>query len=66
MSWLTHLVGSVVRTLLDYVSYVSICPNLKRILKKTPEWDEILDILRKKFFQIYNVVEVCFKQLETI
>ncbi|TKS90670.1 Ankyrin repeat and SOCS box protein 15 [Collichthys lucidus] len=47
VSWLAHLVGSIVRTLLDYVSYVSICPNLKRILKKTPEWDEISDILRK-------------------
>ncbi|XP_070785243.1 ankyrin repeat and SOCS box protein 15b [Enoplosus armatus] len=47
VSWLTHLVGSVVRMLLDYVSHVSICPNLKRILERRPEWDEISDILSK-------------------
>lgn len=47
MSWLTHLVGSVVRLLLDYVSHVSICPVLKRILKGRPEWEEISDILSK-------------------
>ncbi|XP_044041428.1 ankyrin repeat and SOCS box protein 15b isoform X2 [Siniperca chuatsi] len=47
VSWLTHLVGSVVRMLLDYVSHVSICPNLKRILERRPEWEEISDILSK-------------------
>ncbi|XP_070709857.1 ankyrin repeat and SOCS box protein 15b isoform X2 [Pempheris klunzingeri] len=47
VSCLTYLVGSVVRVLLDYVSHVSICPNLKRILEKSPEWDEISDILSK-------------------
>ncbi|XP_041820376.1 ankyrin repeat and SOCS box protein 15b [Chelmon rostratus] len=47
VSWLTHLVGSIVRMLLDYVSHVSICPTLKRILKTRPEWDEIHDILSK-------------------
>ncbi|XP_041637137.1 ankyrin repeat and SOCS box protein 15b isoform X2 [Cheilinus undulatus] len=47
VSWLTHLVGGVVRMLLDYVSHVSICPNLKRILEKSLEWDEISDTLSK-------------------
>ncbi|XP_074554673.1 ankyrin repeat and SOCS box protein 15b [Halichoeres trimaculatus] len=47
VSWLTHLVGSVVRTLLDYVRHVSICPNLKQTLERTPEWGEICDILSK-------------------
>ncbi|XP_003972946.2 ankyrin repeat and SOCS box protein 15b [Takifugu rubripes] len=47
VSWLTHLVGGTVRTLLDYVSYVSICPKLRRILKMGPEWEEISDILSK-------------------
>lgn len=42
------MVGSVVRMLLDYVNYVSICPNLKRILEGRPEWEDILDILSKK------------------
>ncbi|KAM3587855.1 uncharacterized protein V6R79_015368 [Siganus canaliculatus] len=47
VSWLTHLVGSVVRMLLDYVGHVRICPNLKRTLKGRPEWDDISDILSK-------------------
>ncbi|XP_026219847.1 ankyrin repeat and SOCS box protein 15b [Anabas testudineus] len=47
VSWLTHLVGRVVKMLLDYVSHVNICPNLRRILKRTPEWDEISDILSR-------------------
>ncbi|MEQ2200270.1 hypothetical protein XENOCAPTIV_026481, partial [Xenoophorus captivus] len=36
VSWLAHLAGSVVRILLDYVSHISICFNLKRILERTP------------------------------
>ncbi|XP_008301161.1 ankyrin repeat and SOCS box protein 15b [Stegastes partitus] len=47
VSWLAHLVGSVVRMLLDYVSHVSICSHLQRILERRPEWDEISDILSK-------------------
>eukprot|EP00064_Thunnus_orientalis_P007597 superscaffoldBa00000854_g7619 len=47
VSWLTHAVGSVVRMLLDYVNHVTICANLKCILEKRPEWDEISDILSK-------------------
>ncbi|XP_054481048.1 ankyrin repeat and SOCS box protein 15b [Anoplopoma fimbria] len=47
VSWLTRLIGSVVRMLLDYVSNVNICPILKHVLEKTPEWDEISDILSK-------------------
>lgn len=49
VSWLTHLVGGTVRTLLDYVSDASICPKLRRILKMGPEWEEISDILSKKW-----------------
>ncbi|KAM7367081.1 hypothetical protein PAMP_015006 [Pampus punctatissimus] len=47
VSWLTHLTGTVVRMLLDYVSHVSICTKLRCILEKRPEWDEISDILSK-------------------
>ncbi|XP_067347339.1 ankyrin repeat and SOCS box protein 15b isoform X2 [Channa argus] len=47
VSWLTYLVGSVVRMLLDYVNHVNICPNLKHILERRPEWNEISDILSK-------------------
>uniref|UniRef100_A0A672JMH0 Ankyrin repeat and SOCS box containing 15b n=1 Tax=Salarias fasciatus TaxID=181472 RepID=A0A672JMH0_SALFA len=45
VSWLTHVVGSVVRMLLDYVNHVSICSNLRRILERRPEWGDISDIL---------------------
>uniref|UniRef100_A0A8C7ZGM4 Ankyrin repeat and SOCS box containing 15b n=1 Tax=Oryzias sinensis TaxID=183150 RepID=A0A8C7ZGM4_9TELE len=41
VSWLTHLVGSVVKMLLDYVSQIRICFNLRRLLERTPEWEEI-------------------------
>nr|XP_043878566.1 ankyrin repeat and SOCS box protein 15b isoform X1 [Solea senegalensis] len=47
VSWLEHLVGSVVRLLLDYVNHVNICHNLRRLLEKTPEWDELSDILSR-------------------
>ncbi|XP_053169967.1 ankyrin repeat and SOCS box protein 15b [Scomber japonicus] len=47
VSWLTDLVGTVVKMLLDYVSHVSICSNLIRILERRPEWDEISEILSK-------------------
>ncbi|XP_047246116.1 ankyrin repeat and SOCS box protein 15b isoform X1 [Girardinichthys multiradiatus] len=45
VSWLAHLAGSVVRILLDYVSHISICFNLKCILERTPQWEEISAIL---------------------
>lgn len=47
MIWLKHLVGSVVTMLLDYVSHVRICPNLKRFLKSLPEWEDISHLLSK-------------------
>ncbi|XP_032378834.1 ankyrin repeat and SOCS box protein 15 [Etheostoma spectabile] len=40
-----HLAGSVVRTLLDYVSHVHICSKLRLLLEKQAEWPEICDIL---------------------
>ncbi|XP_029288917.1 ankyrin repeat and SOCS box protein 15-like isoform X2 [Cottoperca gobio] len=40
-----HLSGSVVRTLLDYVSHVHICSKLRLLLEKQREWPEICDIL---------------------
>ncbi|XP_017270271.1 ankyrin repeat and SOCS box protein 15b [Kryptolebias marmoratus] len=47
VSWLAHLAGSLVRVLLDYVSHVGICSDLKRILERTSEWEEISAILSK-------------------
>uniref|UniRef100_A0A8B9J5J1 Ankyrin repeat and SOCS box containing 15b n=1 Tax=Astyanax mexicanus TaxID=7994 RepID=A0A8B9J5J1_ASTMX len=45
VSWLKHLVGRVVRTLLDYVRHVNICSKLQNILEKQKEWPEICEIL---------------------
>ncbi|XP_029016614.1 ankyrin repeat and SOCS box protein 15b isoform X2 [Betta splendens] len=45
VSWLAHVAGGVVRTLLDYVSHVSICPGLRRVLQRAPEWEEISELL---------------------
>ncbi|KAF0029684.1 hypothetical protein F2P81_018789 [Scophthalmus maximus] len=52
---LAHVVGSVARLLLDYVGHVRICPDLRRILEKKPEWDEISDILSKTSFRDVKV-----------
>ncbi|MCJ8743109.1 hypothetical protein PDJAM_G00089970 [Pangasius djambal] len=46
VSWLKHLVGRLVRILLDYVIHVPICPKLQKILEMQNEWPEICDILR--------------------
>ncbi|KAM6895687.1 ankyrin repeat and SOCS box protein 15b [Xenentodon cancila] len=45
VSWLAHLAGGVVKMLLDYVNNVRICSDLKRILERTPGWEEISTIL---------------------
>ncbi|XP_067907002.1 ankyrin repeat and SOCS box protein 15-like isoform X2 [Heterodontus francisci] len=45
VSWLSHLVGKVVRVLIDYVDYVSFCVKLKPVLEKQKEWPEICDIM---------------------
>ncbi|XP_070686951.1 ankyrin repeat and SOCS box protein 15-like isoform X2 [Pempheris klunzingeri] len=42
VSWLVNLAGRVVSILLDYVSQVSICGKLKKILEKHKEWPHIL------------------------
>ncbi|XP_072311016.1 ankyrin repeat and SOCS box protein 15b [Eucyclogobius newberryi] len=46
VSWLKqHVVGGVVRMLLDYVGHVYLCPKLQKMLKDRPEWEEISSIL---------------------
>uniref|UniRef100_A0A8C5HRJ5 Uncharacterized protein n=1 Tax=Gouania willdenowi TaxID=441366 RepID=A0A8C5HRJ5_GOUWI len=47
VSWLTHVIGGVVRMLLDYVSHVIICSKPRQILERKPEWNEINGILSK-------------------
>ncbi|XP_078112139.1 ankyrin repeat and SOCS box protein 15-like [Sander vitreus] len=45
LNCVVHLSGSVVRTLLDYVSHVHICSKLRLLLEKQTEWPEICEIL---------------------
>uniref|UniRef100_A0A672H894 Ankyrin repeat and SOCS box containing 15 n=1 Tax=Salarias fasciatus TaxID=181472 RepID=A0A672H894_SALFA len=44
---LVHLAGTVVRTLLDYVSRVHICSKLRGILERQQEWPEVLQMLTR-------------------
>ncbi|XP_069759473.1 ankyrin repeat and SOCS box protein 15 isoform X2 [Narcine bancroftii] len=43
--WMSHLVGRVVRVLIDYVDHVSFCAKLKPVLEKQKEWPEICHIM---------------------
>lgn len=43
-----HLVGSVIRILIDYMDYVPLCAKLKSALEAQREWPEIRRILGKK------------------
>ncbi|KAG8439834.1 hypothetical protein GDO86_005850 [Hymenochirus boettgeri] len=45
VSWLRHLVGKVVRILVDYMDYVPICTKLKVALELQKEWMEIQHII---------------------
>ncbi|XP_043821990.1 ankyrin repeat and SOCS box protein 15 isoform X3 [Dromiciops gliroides] len=43
--WMKHLVGSVIRILIDYMDYVPLCEKLKSTLEVQKEWPEIRQIL---------------------
>ncbi|XP_050792184.1 ankyrin repeat and SOCS box protein 15 isoform X4 [Gopherus flavomarginatus] len=43
--WLKHLVGHVIRILIDYMDYVPLCSKLKCVLEAQKEWPEIHQIL---------------------
>lgn len=43
-----HLVGSVIRVLIDYMDYIPLCAKLKSALQVQREWPEIRQILGKK------------------
>ncbi|KAM6436488.1 ankyrin repeat and SOCS box protein 15 isoform 1-T3 [Liasis olivaceus] len=43
--WMKHLVGPIVRILIDYMDYVPLCTKLKFILETQKEWPEIQQIL---------------------
>lgn len=42
-----HLVGSVIRVLIDYMDYIPLCAKLKSALEVQREWPEIRQILGK-------------------
>nr|XP_026244490.1 ankyrin repeat and SOCS box protein 15 isoform X2 [Urocitellus parryii] len=43
--WMKHLVGSIIRILIDYMDYVPLCAKLKSALEVQREWPEIRQIL---------------------
>ncbi|XP_077329436.1 ankyrin repeat and SOCS box protein 15 isoform X1 [Lithobates pipiens] len=45
VSWMKHLVGKVIRVLVDYMDYVPICTKMKAALETQKEWMEILEII---------------------
>ncbi|XP_075061391.1 ankyrin repeat and SOCS box protein 15 [Mixophyes fleayi] len=45
VSWMKHLVGKVIRILVDYMDYVPVCTKLKAILEEQKEWTEIQEII---------------------
>ncbi|KAM9312570.1 ankyrin repeat and SOCS box protein 15 isoform 1-T1 [Gastrophryne carolinensis] len=45
VSWMKHLVGKVIRVLVDYMDYVPICTKLKATLESQTEWTEIQQII---------------------
>lgn len=49
-----HLVGSVIRVLIDYMDYIPLCDKLKSALEVQREWPEIRQILGKNKFCLQN------------
>ncbi|XP_058045885.1 ankyrin repeat and SOCS box protein 15 isoform X2 [Ahaetulla prasina] len=45
LPWMKHLVGPIVRILIDYMDYVPLCTKLKFVLETQKEWPEIQQIL---------------------
>ncbi|XP_029334504.1 ankyrin repeat and SOCS box protein 15 isoform X3 [Mus caroli] len=43
--WMKHLVGGIVRILIDYTDYVPLCAKLKSVLEVQREWPEIRQII---------------------
>lgn len=51
-----HLVGSVIRVLIDYMDYIPLCDKLKSALEVQREWPEIRQILGKNKFHLQNIL----------
>lgn len=49
-----HLVGSVIRVLIDYMDYIPLCAKLKSALEVQREWPEIRQILGKNTVLSYK------------
>jgi hypothetical protein len=48
-----HLVGGIVRILIDYMDYVPLCAKLKSVLEVQREWPEIRQIIGKNRYFLY-------------
>ncbi|XP_001508308.2 ankyrin repeat and SOCS box protein 15 [Ornithorhynchus anatinus] len=47
--WMKHLVGHVIRILIDYTDYVPLCSKLKTALEVQKEWPDIRQILENPY-----------------
>uniref|UniRef100_A0A8C4RJA8 Ankyrin repeat and SOCS box containing 15b n=1 Tax=Erpetoichthys calabaricus TaxID=27687 RepID=A0A8C4RJA8_ERPCA len=45
VTWLSHITGKIIRTLLDYVDFAPICAKLRPSLENQKEWKEICSIV---------------------
>lgn len=50
-----HLVGGVIRVLIDYMDYIPLCAKLKAALEGQREWPEIRQILGKNKSFAYKI-----------
>lgn len=50
-----HLVGSVIRVLMDYMDYIPLCAKLKSALEVQREWPEIRQMLGKSKSFSYKI-----------
>ncbi|XP_056655627.1 ankyrin repeat and SOCS box protein 15 isoform X5 [Monodelphis domestica] len=57
--WMKHLVGRVIRILIDYMDYVPLCDKLKSMLEVQREWPEIRQILESLTQLLQNNLKSC-------
>uniref|UniRef100_A0A5F8GDE5 Ankyrin repeat and SOCS box containing 15 n=1 Tax=Monodelphis domestica TaxID=13616 RepID=A0A5F8GDE5_MONDO len=57
--WMKHLVGRVIRILIDYMDYVPLCDKLKSMLEVQREWPEIRQILDSKPTETSYSLDTC-------
>ncbi|KAG8142839.1 hypothetical protein E2320_006028 [Naja naja] len=69
LPWMKHLVGPIVRILIDYMDYVPLCTKLKFVLETQKEWPEIQQILEEKrpvFSPVFEFTESLLSMTQTV